>query len=245
MWTFDANETMCWNATTSFATLALGTVANVVCAYILRGTDTMVYILAWQYALLMQLPEGIAWIQLNRNAEADVRIASRLAMVLNVTQPVALYATVRWNGRGMRYGHVVLLLYAVVLATHAEYIWDHSSSIAPEIGCAHLDLRYWSSQTGIVYVVAVLLLGSEIDVYAIRVVNISLVLVSLVIALAFYTCGVGSIWCWLTVVSGPVLVATHHTFVTPCWSPRASHRIDENRFAPAIVVRDRRRAPTV
>ena len=50
---------------------------------------------------------------------ADISAASRLAMVLNITQPLALLLGIRFGGlyREFRYAYVALLLYGVVLAT--------------------------------------------------------------------------------------------------------------------------------
>ena len=81
---------MCWNAPVSFATLGLGTLFNLISYYALRErkTPTSLLVWAWQYALLMQ---GVAWLQLE--AGDDIHVASRVAMVLNVTQPLALFLT--------------------------------------------------------------------------------------------------------------------------------------------------------
>ena len=87
---FHVLQPMCWNAPVSFATLGLGTLFNLISYYALRErkTPTSLLVWAWQYALLMQ---GVAWLQLE--AGDDIHVASRVAMVLNVTQPLALFLT--------------------------------------------------------------------------------------------------------------------------------------------------------
>ena len=58
----------------------------------------------WQYGLLMQIPEGIAWLQLD-GGQTDIRAVSRVAFVLNITQPLALLAAVRASARGLHDPH--------------------------------------------------------------------------------------------------------------------------------------------
>ena len=61
---------MCWDAATSFTTLVVGTVLNVACAWWLHGTAAVPYVWAWQYALLMQIPEGVVWTHCSGHAAA-------------------------------------------------------------------------------------------------------------------------------------------------------------------------------
>ena len=201
---------MCWNAHTSFTTLGIGTLLNVLSFTILHQRDSPVraMVWAWQYALLMQIPEGIAWVQLDRG-ESDIAVASRVAMFLNLTQPLALFVATRsslWNGE-LKYGHVALFMYFLLLVSEANELWDGSVSIAPEEGCAHLDLAYWNTSRGISYVFASVFVLSEVRLVYWALVNASIFLVSLLLSLTLYTCGVGSVWCWLIFMTGPILVA--------------------------------------
>ena len=85
---------MCWNARTSFVTLGVGTATNLA-AYAILREDTIAqrFVLAWQYGLLMQIPEGIAWLSLED--EGALRAASFTAMLLNVTQPLVFWLSTR------------------------------------------------------------------------------------------------------------------------------------------------------
>lgn len=205
---------MCWSATASFVTLGVGTILNVASYALLvrRNSPTSMLVWSWQYALLMQIPEGIAWLQLDAHtthADADVRVVSRVAMILNITQPLALLAGIRTGGlyREFRYAYVALAMYAVVLATQANEIWPAAASIAPEDGCAHLDLRYWDASRGIVYVATSLFIVSEARPIFWALVNAGIFLTSLGFAMFLYPCGVGSVWCWFIFLAGPILLA--------------------------------------
>jgi len=172
---------MCWSATSSFVTLAVGTVLNVASYALLRrwGSPTSSLVWSWQFALLMQIPEGIVWLQLDAGHD----------------------------DRGeFRYAYVAMLLYLVVLLSQMDEVWSHAASIAPRPGCAHLDLRYWTTSRGLVYVVTSLLVVSEARPLLWAVVNAGIFTVTLVLAMVVYPCGTGSVWCWFIFVAGPILV---------------------------------------
>ena len=198
---------MCWSASTSFVTLAVGTLLNLGSYALLRRWDspTALLVWSWQYALLMQIPEGVVWLQLEAE---DITAMSRLAMFLNITQPLALLLGIRFGGlyREFRYAHVALFLYFVVLATQFDEVWQGSASIAPEEDCPHLSLRYWNTSRGIVYVVTSLLVVSEARPIFWAVVNACLFSITFLLAVVVYPCGVGSVWCWFVLVTGPLLV---------------------------------------
>ena len=204
---------MCWSATTSFTTLAIGTSLNIASYVYLRHrrSATSLLVWSWQYALLMQVPEGIVWLQLDAG-DRDVSGASRLAMFLNVTQPLALLLGIRLGGlfRGFRYAHVALGLYAVVILSQFDEIWSRSHSIAPNVGCPHLSLRYWDVSRGIVFLVTSLLIVSEARPVFWSVVNALLFILTFLLAILVYPCGVGSVWCWFIFITGPVLVICDH-----------------------------------
>jgi hypothetical protein len=201
---------MCWSATTSFVSLCAGTLLNASSYLFLSHVEspTASMVLAWQYALLMQIPEGVVWVRIGQGK--SISFWSRVGMLLNVTQPAALLAGVRLGGlyNGFRYAHVALLLYSLLLLTEVEDVWSLSSSIAPEEGCPHLDLRYWDTSRGVLYVTTSLLVVSEARPVYWAVVNASLFVGTLLLAAVVYQCGVGSVWCWFVVWVGPLLVVS-------------------------------------
>ena len=188
---------MCWNVTTSFVTLGIGTLCNILSFYILKkqDSDATTLVLAWQFALLMQIPEGVAWIQIEK--DENIEVMSRLALFLNITQPFALYIALYVGKMKVRfkYAQVALFMYVIVLLTKVVDIWSESDDIRPLENCTHLNLGYWDGTSGTVYVFASLFVISETPVVYWAIVNASIFLISLGIAGLFYTCGLGSMWC--------------------------------------------------
>lgn len=183
---------------------------NLLSYYILVKRDSPIAIIvwAWQYALLMQIPEGIAWLQLN-NAESDLTVVGRIAMILNVTQPIALFVATRASPlrKPLSYSHVALFMYLTLIAAEMGELWDRSTTIAPLEGCPHLNLGYWNVPRGLLYVFASIFVMSEIRFAYWILINTSIFMVSLILSGTLYSCGVGSVWCWLIFMTGPILVS--------------------------------------
>ena len=200
---------MCWNEPVSYVTFALGTLFNIGSYIYLRKTGSIVAPLAfyWQFALLMQLPEGAAWTILDRG-DGNIAAASNTAMVLNVLQPVALLATV-WIGyrRLPVPAAVATLMYVILILADISTIWSESDSIAPDPGCSHLDLRWWNGSRTALYVFASLFGFCAIPSLVRAAVNILIYLITLLIAGVAYPCGGGSMWCWMIFLAGIILAA--------------------------------------
>jgi hypothetical protein len=196
---------MCWNAPVSFITFGVGTFLNIVSYFILKRRDAsmvITFLFFWQYGLLMQIPEGIAWVRIDESIEVE----SRVALFLNITQPLALFLIMVYLKTPFRYGHVTIFLYFLVLGTQFDQLWEQSQSIAPVDDCSHLNLGYWNTSRGTLYVVTTLLILSELTSVYWIIVNGSIFMTSLILALALYSCGSGSMWCWMIFVAGPILV---------------------------------------
>ena len=199
---------MCWDARTSFVTLGVGTLFNVVSFVTLRvqNSPASPFVLVWQYALLMQIPEGVYWLE-------PGPVPSRLAMLLNVTQPHALFTAAvlsRLRGGVTKASVVAILMYSLLMLTEVEEIWRDSESIAPLDGCTHLNLGYWNPSRATLFLTSSTVVLSELRPIYWAVVNTLLFFITFVLAVTIYTCGSGSVWCWFVFVCGPVLVIAEY-----------------------------------
>ena len=202
---------MCWSAPVSFITLALGTLGNVSAYIFVRRTDPRgAMILAyWQFGLQMQLLEGLAWTSLDRGS--DSVLAARSAMLFNVLQPVALAIVVWATGSQARLALLAMLFYIVVMAVEFEEVWALSASIAPVPGCAHLDLQWWDGGRSALYVTASVVCFLDLVDAFWRYLHLTFFLATFTLSVALYSCGGGSMWCWMIASSGPVVAVAHAT----------------------------------
>ena len=200
---------MCWNAPVSFATFAGGSLLNLLSYWALsrRGSLVAPLVWAWQYALLMQIPEGIVWARLDAGVtSSSIQVESRVAFFLNITQPLSLYVAIRSLRIKLRYAQVALFMYFLLLVVDLPEYWERTGSIAPSDGCDHINLGYWNPSRGFLYVFAALFVISELPSPYWVTVNSAIFLLSLLFAAIFYNCGLGSMWCWLIWTAGPLLV---------------------------------------
>lgn len=197
---------MCWSEPVSYLTFALGTVFNIASYAYLRCMKSVTAPLVWywQFALLMQLPEGVVWSQLR--VGGDVAAASHAAMILNILQPIVLTITV-WLGCGRRplYALVATLMYILLIGADGSSMWRDSRSIEPEAGCAHLDLRYWNGARTTLFVFASFFSFCAIPSVAWAAINSTFFIATLLISVGAYHCGGGSMWCWMIFLAGLVL----------------------------------------
>ena len=154
-------------------------------------------LLYWQYALTMQLVEGVAWIQYNDNV--DLTVVSAFALFFNVTQPIVLALIIRFGMQvPVRHAFIANLMYTALLLT--DRVWAFSD-IAPAPECNHLELRYWDVPRTTLYMLATLISFLEIPDRVWALVNISIFLGSLFLAMIITSCGVGLLFCWLIFMS--------------------------------------------
>jgi hypothetical protein len=196
---------MCWNAPISFTTFFLGTMLNFICYKAIKESNVWPILFYWQYALIMQLWEGIAWLQLQNNE--SIKIVSWVAFIFNITQPIILGLVTQFGLRSKSRRWIVAnSLYLVVLLS--ESVWNFED-ISPPEGCRHLDLKYWNATTTTIYVFTSLWSFSDIPDKFWAVFNSIIFVVSLLVATMISPCGVGSLFCWLIVFSGVYLYIAH------------------------------------
>ena len=196
---------MCWNAPVSFTTFVLGSFMNAVFYKLMSKHSIAPIIFYWQYTLSMQIPEGIAWIQLNN--KESIQGVSWIAFILNVTQPFVLLLVVQYFIKSKtNYGYVAIILYTSVLIS--EKFWNFTD-ISPPPRCDHLDLKYWNPTTTTTYVLTSLFIFGDITDKLWAFVNACIFTGSLLLAMIISSCGVGSLFCWLIVFSSVIIYCIH------------------------------------
>ena len=198
---------MCVSAELSFASFAVGSVFNAAAFCVIRKSHTTADALAvlyWQFALLMQLPEGAAWTHID--AGRTTSAAGRAAMVLNVLQPIVACAVVLAH-RSRRHSVAAttgVAMYAILLCTDAADLWAGSDRLEPRHGCVNLDLGWWDLSRTALYVASTLVCMCGFG--AMRLVHLAIFVATLLVSIAVYPCGGGSLWCWLIAFAGLALL---------------------------------------
>jgi hypothetical protein len=200
---------MCLSESISWTTLIIGTIINSICiTYLLRINNKKVIIpitliLAWQYALLMQIPDALAW----RNP--DAKYPGKLAYILNTTQPfifiiLVAIALQKMNISLTRLIPAILigLIYSIFIMIEAYKINDFN--IQPLKTCRNLNYRWWDNLPIVLYFLTLILSMLAIPYLGYIVLNIVIFIGSILIAqkIVGNECNPGSLWCWSVAGSG-------------------------------------------
>jgi hypothetical protein len=221
---------MCFNKQLSIASFVVGTVLNVLSGVGawklgLSRLDVRFATLAlWQFGLLMQLPEAVAWSSIDNNAVPSVA-TEKAAYWLNLLQP--LVAVLVWsvvhtvaNKVPMRDDHrlwiswILPVIFTIAISVGAKSTIGAQGGISPAAAtttrsCNHLNLHWWHDYLPLLplylaaIAVAALLLVEPVSQKATQ---IGYFLGSLVLSASLYECGVASVWCWFVAFAGPTVL---------------------------------------
>ncbi len=208
---------MCYSEASSWTSLTVGTIINLLAiAYLLPraktrdrlATSALCCIVALQYSLFMQIPDGIAWRQINHGGTPT---SGKLAYVLNVTQPLitlmAVGAALIWTKDDLKKlipAAVVCGLYVIALAYNLK---DADFNIAPKKGCRHLMYKWWNTPflTGL-YLLSMVVVLWTLPSPLVRYLCIAIFLLSFLLSIAMaFPCGSGSLWCFLVAPGGLII----------------------------------------
>ena len=165
---------MCISEGVSWTTLAIGSVLNIlILVYLSRipGPKVIVpiiLILAWQYALLMQIPDALAW----RHPTAQA--PGKLAFILNATQPLVLFILVVIGLTKLRISLVRLIPAIIALTVYSiltikNTVNRKDYNIQPTKQCKHLSYSWWDGNMlrlyALLIVLTLLCLGSSMGLH--------------------------------------------------------------------------------
>ena len=204
---------MCFSERTSWFTLAIGTAANAVAVYALASClrpDAAVVpiclVLAWQYALLMQIPDALAW----RSPSATY--PGKLACALNVTQPLVTLALVYTMLRRLGLPATRLAPAAIVGAAYVGHIacavLRTSFDLRPLAGCTNLTYPWWDRAPAdfYLYALCILLAIAAVPSPPLACLSVAVFVGSLAVVRAKVGtgCSPSSLWCWSVAPAGAV-----------------------------------------
>lgn len=211
---------MCISEGVSWTTLAIGSVLNIlILIYLAQIPDPkviipIILILGWQYALLMQIPDALAW------RHPTAQYPGKLAFILNVTQPLVLFILVVIGLTKLGISLVRLIPAIVALTVYSiltikDTVNRTDYNIQPPQHCKHLAYSWWSSTKYIFYVLSmvlmVLCLAPEWGYIGLTLaIFVGSIIASVIVA--GKNCSPGSLWCWSIAGSG-VCTFIYYLFV--------------------------------
>ena len=213
---------MCFNEKTSWVTFIVSILITTMCiSYMYNSKHPDKYkvislLILWQYAALMQIPEALAWRNINNKSSTSMNFNSKLAFVLNTTQPIVAFLIIymfmkpKLNSFAFGASFASILIYTLFWIYALLFLQNWEWDIKPEKKCSHLNLDWWRNNyyTVIIYLISIMLagmmLGTKYMIFA-SIILLGTILSSKVI----YKCGVGSVWCWIAASMGLVTTMFH------------------------------------
>ena len=195
---------MCWSENASYASFLVGSATNAaVCVYLHKHGHAVDIppLLAWQFGLLMQIPEAMEWRDIRMGRRRT--LPSNIAFWLNVTQPVVAYlgvsATVGSHDATSILG---LAVYALTFANGPI-----GGIVRPREHCPHLVLDWWPwSRIAASHLSTLWVLRRLPSFLTHALIFESTFLFSV---LATKPCEFASVWCWSTFVAATVVFLQH------------------------------------
>lgn len=208
---------MCFSEKVSWLTLIIGTIINIISLIFLskipnpRVIIPIMLIIGWQYALLMQIPDALAW----RDLKSPY--PGKLAFVLNTTQPLIAIMMVAFILHKLGVSLVRLAPAIIVCAVYIVYVLIEAFKtdyiVKPRGSCHNLEYTWWDNIPYALY--SLIMILAVLCIPSIPYVVLTLALFCGSIAATRMVvdigCDPGSLWCWS--VAGAGLITALSSFV--------------------------------
>lgn len=200
---------MCWNESVSWATFIIGTIFNILVAYLIPNPYIIALAIAWEAVVIIQLFEALGW--RNKGKDNNVaKIASYGVYVTTLLQPIiillALLIVTEAPSVNKTFAVILMILYLawVVYVSNITPVGYLSTSET----CSHIEFNWWSSfpLKAIPYLVLILI-GTLLLVKPLNFAIFLVLLLSFtyIISASFYSCSIGSMWCWFSACLMPII----------------------------------------
>lgn len=205
---------MCWSQEVSWTTFILGTIFNIFNILYFKDTTITLISIGIEWLLLMQFFEALAW----RDQECGYlnKFATNGALIANITQPIFVgLLFILFTPVSIEYkAYALCILFGYIM--YSIYVLNNSepyTCLKPGKDCYHLDLHWWKNMNGLIYcatLFAIILL--LIRPLSLAIATSGYIAVTLITSIIFYSCSVGSMWCWFTSFA-PIFLAIFYNIV--------------------------------
>lgn len=203
---------MCWNEQVSWISLIVGTIINASVIGYFNNPVVTAICLAFEYSLLMQLFEALAW-RYRKNREKVPKSISMGACIANVTQVLftgLIFLAITPQTRNTQIAAVTIMVVYILLMGYymrSKYVVDIQGG---DKNCHHLSYSWWNpkktpngTKMGYVYIVTlILLILLLIKPFHLGVFIAIYVTLALILSNIIYSCGSASLWCWFVASAG-------------------------------------------
>ena len=188
---------MCLDFKTSVTTLSIGTIFNIIGIMLYKNVEYLPYVITWQWVLLMQVFDAIAWKTQNCN-KTNQQVA-KLAYIANIMQPIVVFmSSILITKVSMNFkliSTMVISLYMIQVLYQSPNI--EFNCLTPKKDCKHLNYNWWDNINPIGYMIA--LFTTLLLIYrpfTLSMINLIYIIITLIISSTVYKCGTASMWCW-------------------------------------------------
>jgi len=199
---------MCWNEPVSWLTLAVGSGFNALNVVKYRDPLLNKITILIQWLLLMQFFEALAW--RDQKCGKLNKFATNGALIANFTQPIVVFLAFMINNDYVSvYNKSVASFIILMYISYIMYSLNNSpnySCIGPTDICSHLELVWWRKTNGGIYVFTLFALFALLIPPRVAIFVGGYIALALIASILFYSCSVGSMWCWF-VAFAPILLA--------------------------------------
>lgn len=195
---------MCWNKETSFITLIVGTLFNIILILAYPTKEVKIIAFMWQFVLLMQLFEGLSWISKENEYKKLSDFSTKSAFFSNILQPVAVCigALMLAKTIGLK---VILSILIVSYIIYCIIIFKNFNFTKPlyynSEKCKHLSLYWWNDEKYkktlfTFYLILVIFGYLSLPTKSLGILLILYIISTLLLSKNLYPCSTGSLWCW-------------------------------------------------
>ena len=196
---------MCWNEEVSWATFIIGTIFNILVAYLIPDPIIIALAIAWEAVVIIQLFEALGW-----RSNGESKIAAYGVYITTLLQPIILLLAIMIVTNASSQAKTFAVLLMIVYLGWVVYVSNTTDvgNLAPTKECSHLEFNWWSRfplksfPYLILAVIGLLLLVRPFN-FAIFIVL--LLSATFIISAVFYSCSAGSLWCWFSACLMPII----------------------------------------
>jgi hypothetical protein len=198
---------MCWNETVSWTTFLIGTLLNVICAY-LAPSNVRVWFLFFQLIITVQLGEALVW----RNNP----IGTYISFFCVWLQPIFLAFLLYYFNISPTLQYIAWSLILLYVVSSIESLKQLSNNLYVSEPCgacidqsSHISFKAWNHRyMGFMYMICCLVFVSLLFTQFPYIV--SYLLFTLIVSLTFYKNMYASLWCWFAVFTPVVYLVSHY-----------------------------------